>query len=734
MADFLTEALKWGYSKKDIADYLAQESGEQDFVTKARGYGYKDDQIIAELMGSGAGKAFTSQFEQGFKSSLQGIGQMLGMANTEDIRAQREAADILSSNNPYAGFAGNLLGNIVDPIALPAAAVAPLRGATLAATLAKKGAAQGAFSGFVEPVTKEGASTGPVSLDRVLNTIISTPIGAALGGGAGALISKFGKKAEVPGADVAKTQEDTTTAAQRALDELQQAEQALATRAPEQTPVGALNELPITGPGVASRLASDAEVQALTTRRAQLQSEVDDLLWRQAETPAPVNVADNLPSTSRGLFTPTRAADEPQVPALFQRPQQATPEVPVGRTAQEAALFRGGLDNAIQTRQAEIANIDARLAEREQLIANRNKPDMVQVETKKSPSNLELTPIQKQQEQELSQINQKISSLTEQLTPLAGRSDLSIKESETFNSLFNEWMPLNERKKELEQIVRGFRSGGSSAVTSNALPTQKLTPEQEQAILSKYGFTSRQEAEATLAPPVTKQEAPEAPKAPETDYAEGRSALNLGFGKGSVGSAETPKELVYAGDVPFNTKAEKVFSDYKPRKVTVANIRNDAEDTELVNKVVMATGSTGRGIRGQRLGPASFDNMGRRAEAAEARMTREASDLIDWVLQNGNKEWNADEVAAIAPQFYKSVDFLRNTMREYNALRAAGKMTDDLETEIMLKSQMHLGIVTIFQGQRSRASAKMNALKFAKDRVLNGERVNGYATPGAGCV
>jgi hypothetical protein len=153
---------------------------------------------------------------------------------------------------------------------------------------------------------------------------------------------------------------------------------------------------------VASRLASDAEAQALVTRRAQLQSEVDDLRFRQAETqqvapqetpqvaallrgetPAPVNVADNLPSTSRGLFTPTRAEPEAQVPALFQRPQQAAPEVPIGRAAQEAALFRGGLDNAIQTRQAEIQSINARLAEREQLVANMNKPEAIQVETKK---------------------------------------------------------------------------------------------------------------------------------------------------------------------------------------------------------------------------------------------------------------------------------------------------------------------------------------------------------------
>ena len=197
MADFLEEALKWGYSKKDIADFLAEQEGETDFIKKARDWGYKDDQIIAELLGGGAGKAMSSQFMTGLKSSAQGIGQMLGMVDTEDIKAQREAADIYAANNPILGTTVNIAGNILDPVALPAAIIAPLRGATLATTLAKRGAAQGAFAGAVEPITKEGGES-VFNWDRALNAIIGTAGGAAIGGGAGALIQRLTRKPEIP--------------------------------------------------------------------------------------------------------------------------------------------------------------------------------------------------------------------------------------------------------------------------------------------------------------------------------------------------------------------------------------------------------------------------------------------------------------------------------------------------------------------------------------------------------
>ena len=241
------------------------------------------------------------------------------------------------------------------------------------------------------------------------------------------------------------------------------------------------------------------------------------------------------------------------------------------------------------------------------------------------------------------------------------------------------------------------------------------------------------EPEAAIAKQEPTTEAPTQAAPERVDFAEGRSALNLGFGKDSIGAARTPQELVYAGDVPYNTNAKKILDGYKPRKSTVAPVR-DEEDTDILRKVVGASGEAGKRMRGLMKGPASFENFPARAAAAEQKMTKEAADLVDWALQNKSNEWSADQVAALAPQFYKSLDFLRNTFAEYNALRRAGKMTDELETEIMARSQMHLGMVTIFQGQRSKASAKMNALKYAKDAVMSGKRVEGYATPNAGCV
>jgi hypothetical protein len=660
----ITGALQEGYSPQEIADYLAQQ--KKFDIAGARQEGYKDEQIIAHLMGETAFTAGMKQFIQAGGSSIKGLAQLGGQLDTERALAERRAADIAAANNRAADIAGFVAGSILDPVALPAFAVAPLRAATATGTLLMRGAAQGAFAGLLEPTLTPEDSV-------VKNILLGTTLGAGFGAGVGKLIDKMGAKA-ADVVDPVKAAEDaalTKQASKTAIEDLTRAV------APEAAPV----ERAITGEGVMARVAPDAEVQALITRRAQLQSEVDDLRFREAEvaqapvvqqqqtaallrgeTPAPVNVADNLPSTSRGLFTPTRAEPEAQVPALFQRPQQAAPEAPVSRAAQEAALFRGGLTNAIQTRQAEIQSINARLAEREQLIANRNKPELVQVETKKPLDvNAPLTPAETQTIARLQKVldDNGFKSMDEAIVATGKPAEVQAAQARIDNN----------QSQTLEQIVRGFRSGGSAAVT----------PERMYA-----GTTVFPDVERAVVGAVTGEQAP---------------------------------------------------------RLKIEPVKNEDVNKLLQDTV----GFLGKDLKRMREGGDFSGTLKGTVEAgiqSARKAAAEEGSYLGWLFkedENGNfvnidKSWDRGEIAAFMPVVRDATNIYNRLMDEAVQLNVKGDLSDEALQGIMEKMAYPIQIMGIFQAKRTQASRSLNAFKTLDSSLKEGKTVKGFMKAGVPCA
>ncbi len=437
----LTGALQAGLTPADIARGMAQEIGYR--YDEAKQAGVTDEQIIAGLMGETAFTAGMKQFIQAGGSSIKGIAQKLGpeggLLNTERALAERQAADIASANNPVAGGVGYVAGSFADPVALPFGIVKGLQGVSALGTLAKQGAAQGAFAGLLEPVLTPEDSI-------VKNILFGTVAGAGLGAGIGKLIDRAGAKAADVG-DVVKATEDadlTKQASKTAIEDLTKAV------SPEPIPV----ERAITGEGVAPRIIDEPQRQAITTRIAQLQSEVDDLRWRQTETPEPVRTA------------------EPQVPSLLRGEQAPAPVA-----QQQPALFQGGLDNAIKTRQDEIARLEGLLAEQTQLKQARAKPELIQVETKKPvPFDAPLTAAEKQQIGQLQKVldDNGFKSMDEAIVATGKPAEVAAAQARIDSG----------NVQTLEQIVRGFRSGGSAAVAPERMYAgATVFPDVERAVV-----------------------------------------------------------------------------------------------------------------------------------------------------------------------------------------------------------------------------------------------------------
>lgn len=686
MADFLEEALKEGISKKEIANFLAQE---QNFpIDQARKENISDEQIISFLSGGGAVDAFLNRFAQGFKSSVQGIGQLTGLEQTEDIKAQKEAADIYSALHPVAGFMGELSGNIADPISAPSWAVAPLKGATLAGTMALRGTAQGALGGFLEPITKEKGNTGFFSLDRILNTIIGGGAGAAIGGGSGALIQRLTRKPEVAPKTAADEISDVLTGASvKAADEtapVVKAEEAIIKTKEEQDLIDRLNKLKEDRLVLEEKLAT-GEPRPVTEELTPTQR----MFAEGPERPSPLT----------GELSPTQRmfAEGPAVP------RAVTGELtPMQRMFAEGPTTPRSITGGAQA-----------LTPMQRVALEGPQIEGMSAATKAAIDGPQLMP-----------------------RPITGGASALTETQRMF--LRGPQSPADIAKERLSKINEEIAAIENTLVRQTPLtPTEQATVTKLQTILDKEGFKTADEAIAATAKTAEERAAAQAridagqSPTPE-QLVRNPSAFNLGFGKQTAGAAQTPKELVYAEDVPFKTQVEKVLSKWQPRKVTVGKVL-DQESTDIVNRVTQALGETGKTLRGLGKGPMSAENFPTRAAAGEASILKEHADLIDFVLKNPKNEWTSDQIAAVAPQFYESLAFVKNTLKEYNLLREAGKMTDEIKTNIMAATQMHLGVINIFQGQRSKASAKMNALRHAKDMVMKGEKIGGYATPGAGC-
>lgn len=212
-----------------------------------------------------------------------------------------------------------------------------------------------------------------------------------------------------------------------------------------------------------------------------------------------------------------------------------------------------------------------------------------------------------------------------------------------------------------------------------------------------------------------------------------RSALNLGFGADSISAAKTPPEMMYAHDMPFNTNVEKVFNDKYKGRAQVAAVSDNEYENEIMSKVVAAAGYESKKMRGKASMGGSLEATTTLGEKAAEKMTAEENSVAEWMFKNRHESWNREQIAAGVKEFIKSREFVMNTIDEYNALRAAGKLTPELEQRIMLNTQFHLGVMSVFQGQRTKASMALNAFKLAKNTGLRGEKMTGYANPKIPC-
>jgi hypothetical protein len=657
----LTGALQEGYSPAQIADYLASKKSFD--VAGARAEGYTDQQILAHLTGNTAFSAGVKRFVESAGSSIKGIAQMTGAADTERLRAERQAAEIASANNPYIGGTAEFAGAIADPINLPAMALAPLRGATLVGTMARQGAAQGALGGFLEPVLKEGADTGFLSADRAKGAAVGTAAGFALGGvlgkGAESLVNYLTKKADVPLSDIPQGKQATDTALSdvaKAIDEPVTNERVFRDAQYDYKPLSVLEKTLID-----QRIAAlEGDIVKLSEERTRVDTtetatkQVASLL--QGETKAPTKAADNLPSKMTGLVSPTKAQPTKQTPALF----QGKKVIDVKEAPQVASLFKGySLDTDLKAKQAEVDALKAKLAQDQEIklrqVTGKLPEPLVQVETKTAPRFAE--------------------------------------------------QPVVTREGQVPSAAL------APPPRASVVSTQQVTPE-VQAVLERNGFRTMEEANAAL----------------------GKSPLDRAGMAGSVGSMRTDPYLKLAGDVPFETNPEKVFNPAYRGRIDADSVSVDAAINDMHMKAVAATGRAGRDLRGRGRMGGSLEATATLGEKQAARMTAEEGGVLDWALQNADKSWNREELAAFMPQYKEAQAFLGAQIDEYNRLRSLGQLTPEAEQTIMHRSQVPLGVMSIFQGQRTKASDQLNAFKLAYNSISQGKEVKGFATPGRTCL
>jgi hypothetical protein len=683
----LVGALKAGHSKEAIASYLAEKNKFN--IQGAKEEGYTDEQIIAHLLKGGASKAFGQEFIRQLGSSAQGIGQITGIADNAQIRAEKEASDIYGSLYPKTSIAGTILGAGGDPIALPAVVVAPLKAATITGTLARQGAAQGALGGVLEPITKEGADTGLFNVDRALNAIIGTAGGAVIGGGAGALIQRLTRKPDVP--EVApKTAADEisdvlTGASVKATDEAAPITRA----ADEAVPV----ERAITGEGIAPRIISDAETKAIETRIGQLSSEIDDLRWRQAEgapkaeeppvaallkgeAPVVQREATDLPPVgrdTRGLVSPTRQEQQPQVASLFQRaqPEPVPPVVP--RSPQQPALLKTNIEKTIQQKQEEITKLQERLAEKLRLEEARTKPELVQVETKKAVPAKEadiapLTPAEQAKVAQLQQVLDKngFKTVDEAVAATAKTAEERAAAQARIDA---------GQTQTLEQLVRGFRSGGSAAV-----PPERLYAE-------SYPFSSAPIAaiRATTETPV----------------------------KGAGVFAKTKIEPVSHAETNDVLKQAVNFLDSKELK----EMREGGKFSGTLKGTIDA------GI------------------AAARKAAQEEGSYLGWLFKeddkgnfiNIDKSWDRGEIAAFMPIVRDASNIYKRLMDEAVNINMNGKLSDAALQDVMERMAYPIQIMGIFQAKRTQASRSLNAFKTLNSELKEGKNVKGFMNAGKTC-
>lgn len=176
---------------------------------------YTMEQIDAELLEIGAfaleekssGEVFFNQMGEGLESTVEGIGQMLGITDyTQEDYVDEFRNRVEIAQNPVAGLGGYIVGSILDPVTLPAAFFKPIVVGGKLATGLTRGTIAGAAGGVVEPVYEEFGD------DRLTNTAVGSIFGFGVGGALNRIIAS----------DVATkvTKADADEAVDEALDDV----------------------------------------------------------------------------------------------------------------------------------------------------------------------------------------------------------------------------------------------------------------------------------------------------------------------------------------------------------------------------------------------------------------------------------------------------------------------------------------------------------------------------------
>jgi hypothetical protein len=241
------------------------------------------------------------------------------------------------------------------------------------------------------------------------------------------------------------------------------------------------------------------------------------------------------------------------------------------------------------------------------------------------------------------------------------------------------------------------------------------------------------------------QEAPrmaqEAPVqgAPMPTPTEVPTAPTRGFQSG--GAAATPKELLFAEDIPFPTNAEKLITGGQKRGANIAPISDDPELNDLLAKAVAVIGAKGRELRGKGKFGGSLESTRKAGEEAAARMEREEGSVEAYFLKrdaegfpiNVDRSWGREDIVAYAPIAANAMKGLSKNIDEVNRLRDAGELTPEALDTLTYKSQYFIGVLSIFQGKRTEASLALNAFKLAKSGFENNKTVKGFIQPGVDC-
>lgn len=716
MAEYfaLEDALAAGLTPADIVPTLADRNN-YDYQA-ARKAGITDEQIISTLMGETAFSGSMKRLINSGGSTLKGIVDLYGGLNKERALAERTAANIASSNAPVAGMVGEFVGAFADPVTAPAFLLKGLKAATLAGTMAKQGAAQGALGGALEPILTPEES-------RLFNTVAGTAVGTVFGTGLGKASEGVIKFLDNRAAKAADAQ--TSTAAidnvAQAIDNppSRQAAEAQAAQAvnydtpaylrraeAEGTPVPPVREPidPVQTKLVEERITkTEAEIAKFETdlanvQRQQPEKEVSDFLGLKDPTKVPTEkqVAalfkspDNQDLPARfGLVAPTREAPAKQVAALF---KSATPEeVPVIKQQIVEASRQGTaqqyLVRQIEAKKAEVEKLKGMIAPP----AAREFP--IQVETRQGA-----TP------QQVAARDDRVQQVMER----TGRA---------------EPMPVEAPRAPIVQEA-----------PLTAAQTQQLASLQK--VLDDNGFKNVDEAVIASGRPdeVSAAQARIDAGTPQTPMQSVR-----GFQSG--GAAATPRELLFAGDIPFDTNAEKLITGGQKRGANIAPISDREELNDLMAKTVAVMGAKGRQLRGKGEFGGSLEGTMKAGQKAADRMEREEGSVEAFFLKtdeegrliNVDKSWGREEVVAFGPVAADAMRILSKNIDEVNRLRDAGELTEEALDVLTYKSQYPIGILSIFQGKRTEASMTLNAFKTAKSEFEANKTVKGFFQPGVEC-